>query len=194
MTQSDPYTDPATGVLFNLFDLADPVALAEVERDITFLRDGDLRRTPLPGKFDLNHLSAYHRHLFGDIYSWAGVPRRVNIAKPGAFFASWLHVEQALHDLFAKLRKENLLVGLDRTAFVTRFTHYFIEVNVAHPFREGNGRTQRAFFRHLAAHGGWALDITTLVGNHYIEACNGGMLGEPGPLAELFDTALVPLS
>ncbi|CRK59837.1 Cell filamentation protein fic [Alloactinosynnema sp. L-07] len=193
MTQSDPYTDPATGVLFNLFELDDPVALAEVERDITFLREDDLRRAPLPGQFDFRHLRAYHRHLFRDIYEWAGDPRRVNIAKPGAFFASWLHVETALHEVFAKLHKENLLVGLDRATYLARFTYFFIEVNVVHPFREGNGRTQRAFFRHLAAHAGWELDIATLVGAHYIEACNGAMLGEPGRLAELFDAALKPI-
>lgn len=193
MTQSDPYTDPATGVLFNLLNLADPAALAEAEREISFLRENHVRRAPLPGEFDFKHLSAYHRHLFGDIYEWAGTTRRVNIAKVGAFFASWLHVEPALRELFANLRKEHLLVGLDRSAFLTRFTHYFIEVNVAHPFREGNGRTQRAFFRHLAAHAGWGFDIATLVGTHYIEACNGGMVGDPGPLIELFDAALVEI-
>ncbi|SDH59800.1 cell filamentation protein [Actinokineospora alba] len=190
MTQDDPYTDPATGVLLNLLGIADRPTLIEVERDLAFLRDQSLRRRPPPGSFDFAHLCDYHRHLFGDIYAWAGTPRHVDIARDVSPFAHWRYIEQSLTSLLAALRKEKLLADLDRADFLDRFTFYFVEVNVIHPFREGNGRTQRAFFRHLAAHVGWDMDISRVTGERYIEGCKAGMVGDLRPLTDLFDTVL----
>ncbi|MBC6448492.1 Fic/DOC family protein [Actinokineospora xionganensis] len=190
MTQDDPYTDPATGVLLNLLDIADRPTLIAVERDLAFLRDQSMRRQPPPGGFDFAHLCDYHRHLFGDIYAWAGTPRHVDIARDESPFAHWRYIEQSMTGLLTALREEHLLAGLDRTEFLERFTYYFVEVNVIHPFREGNGRTQRAFFRHLAAHIGWDMDISRVTGERYIEGCKAGMVGDLGPLTDLFDTVL----
>lgn len=190
MTRDDPYTDPATGVLLNLLDIGDRASLIEAERDLAFLRDQSLRRKPPPGQFDFAHLCVYHRHLFGDIYAWAGTPRQVDIARGDSPFAHWRFIDRSMAELFCGLRKENLLADLDRTEFLERFTHYFVEVNVIHPFREGNGRTQRAFFRHLAAHVGWDMDISRVVGERYIEGCKAGMVGDLRPLTNLFDTVL----
>lgn len=190
MIQEDPYSDPTTGVLHNLLDIVDHAVLQTAERNVTFIRDETVRLAPLAGSFDLPHLSSYHRHLFGDIYSWAGQPRRVDIARADAPFAHWRFIEPALGDLFSRLRTEKLLAGLDRAQFLARFTYFFVEVNAVHPFREGNGRTQRAFFRHLAAHAGWRIEFAEFCRQDYIEGCKAGMVGELGPLTDLFDSGL----
>jgi cell filamentation protein, protein adenylyltransferase len=59
--------------------------------------------------------------------------------------------------VFGQLAAEKHLRGLIRESFVDRVTHYFAEINAIHPFREGNGRTQRAFFAQLSQEAGWHL-------------------------------------
>ncbi|GAA3017898.1 Fic/DOC family protein [Actinokineospora globicatena] len=188
---TDPYVDPATGVLRNIHDITDAAKLTEAERDLAFLRDEQLKRFPLPGAWDTAHLLAFHRHLFGDVYAWAGQPRQVDLSRDGSPFAHWRHVEPALADLFEKLRAERILGGLARPEFLARFTYYFAEVNVVHPFREGNGRTQRAFFRQLALFAGWRVDFSLVDRERYLLGCAAAMVGELGVLAEQFATALV---
>jgi cell filamentation protein len=139
----DPYVDPHTGVLVNLLGISDHEALRRAEADIVTIRFDQLQRRPLPGGFDVAHLQAVHRHLFGDVFPWAGDFRTVNISRSAAF-GDWRHVRQYLDQLFAVLRAERHLRGLDGPKFINRLAYYLSEVNAAHPFREGNGRTQRA--------------------------------------------------
>ncbi|WP_018682442.1 Fic/DOC family protein [Actinokineospora enzanensis] len=188
---TDPYLDPETGVLRNIHGFTDATTLADAERDLAYLRDEELKRLPLPGGYDTAHLRAFHRHLFGDIYDWAGKPRLVDISRGDSPFAHWRHVEPALDDLFAKLRAERLLSGLDPAAFLARFTYFFAEVNAVHPFREGNGRAQRAFFRQLALFAGWRLDFARLDRAGYLAGCVAAMVGEFDVLAVQFERALV---
>ena len=67
-SESDPYLDPATGVLKNRLGIADESSLEQAEADLVATRSYELSQTPLRGRFDLTHLQAIHRHLFGDLY------------------------------------------------------------------------------------------------------------------------------
>jgi cell filamentation protein len=134
----DPYVEPDTGVFVNLLGLSDAGRLQAAEADLVFARGELLELHPLPGDYDVAHLQAFHRHLFGDVYPWAGDFRTVSIAR-SASFGDWRHIRTYLDQVFADLTAENHLTGLDREEFVRRLTHYFGEVNAAHPFREGNG-------------------------------------------------------
>jgi len=149
-SDSDPYLDPATGVLKNRLDIADEATLEQTEADLVATRSYELSQTPLAGRFDLAHLQAIHRHLFGDVYDWAGQLRTTDISKGGNRFAHYAHIESAAASIFRQLEKENQLTGLDAAAFSARAAHYLGELNALHPFREGNGRTQREFISHLA--------------------------------------------
>lgn len=71
--------------------------------------------------------------------------------------------------------------------FVGRLTHYFSEVNAIHPFREGNGRTQRAFFRQLSREAGWRLDWSNLDPKNDEDASVASLRGDNRPLHELLD-------
>ena len=189
MSSIDPYSDPDTGVLINKFGLSDEAALRAVETDVAALRDTELRRLPLPGSFDLKHLCGIHRFLFGDIYPWAGQRRTVLISRTSPFAAPE-HIESSADGLFRKLRAERLLVNLDRTSFLARFAYYFGEVNALHPFREGNGRAQRAFFRQLALQAGWHVEFDVIAKEPFYEACRQSMVDSDDLLRELFDAAL----
>ncbi|GAA3842801.1 putative adenosine monophosphate-protein transferase Fic [Saccharothrix violaceirubra] len=191
MTFADPYRDPGTGVLLNNFDISDPRVCEAAEARLSALRIAELELTPLPGLYDLPHLCRFHRHIFGDLYPWAGKVRRVDIART-APFASWRQIEPYASGLFEELRKEQYLRGLARAELLDRLAHYYVEVNALHPFREGNGRAQRAFFAQLLLEAGWRLDLTALDREAFVAACRLGMSGPSEPLRSLFEDVLVP--
>jgi cell filamentation protein len=77
--------------------------------------------------------------------------------------------------------------GLPRDHFVSRVTYYLGEVNAVHPFREGNGRTQRAFFEQLAADAGYTLAWQRLNADRNISASDAIMRGDPEPMHIMLD-------
>jgi cell filamentation protein len=146
----DPYLYPGTDVLRNLPGLHDLEQLAAFEANVCSARLIQLGVDPMKGKFDVTHLKSIHRFIFQDVFSWAGQFRTVNISKDGQLFGLPRFLEPALSVVFNKLAAEEHLAGLDREAFAERAGYYLGEVNAVHPFREGNGRAQREFFRELA--------------------------------------------
>jgi cell filamentation protein len=155
---SDPYLYPGTSVLKNLRGLTDPNLLERFEARRTHRRLAELIDTPLPGGFDVAHLKAIHRYIFQDVYDWAGQFRTVNLSKGGHLFGLATFLEPALQQILARLATENHLVGLDAEMFANRAAYFLSELNAAHPFREGNGRTQREFIRELGMKAGYYID------------------------------------
>ena len=156
-SDNDPYLDPATGVLKNRLGIADEATLEQTEAAFVATRSYELSQTPLKGRFDLAHLQAIHRYLFGDLYEWAGQLRTIDISKGGNRFAHHARIESAAAPIFQQLAKENHLAGLGPDAFSDRAAYYLGELNALHPFREGNGRAQREFISHLAHANGYYL-------------------------------------
>jgi cell filamentation protein len=182
----DPYTDPVTGVLRNKLGLRAAGGLEAAEREITHAALILLRESPVRPSYDLPHLCAIHQRIFGDIYDWAGKIRTVAIAK-GSLFCLPRHIETSAVLIFRALRGENLLRGLDREPFVARLADYLGEVNAVHPFREGNGRTQRAFFEQLARDAGFALAWQHLDAARNTEASAAIMNGDAEPMRKMLD-------
>jgi cell filamentation protein len=87
MTMNDPYNS-LDGVLRNRLGITDSSELEAAEADITAARENALRRRRVHREYDLAHLQAFHRFIFGDIYDWAGELRTVDIAKYDAFCRS----------------------------------------------------------------------------------------------------------
>lgn len=156
------YFEPGTQILRNL---AHPPATsaAELQRfedDRSEFRMVQLRVHPIEGSFDLEHLQAIHRHLFQDVYPWAGELRTVGISKGERSLpdgttakAGFLPIEHApfvVNGTAAALREENYLRGLSNEQFADRLAVHFNTVNEAHVFREGNGRAARALWDQLA--------------------------------------------
>ena len=155
---SDPYLYPGTNVLRNLRGLTDPKLLERFEARRTHRRLAELIDTPVPGGFDVAHLKAIHRYIFRDVYEWAGQFRTVNVSKGGHLFGLATFLEPALQQILAKLATEKHLVDLDAEIFGNRAAYFLGELNAAHPFREGNGRTQREFIRELGVKAGHYID------------------------------------
>jgi cell filamentation protein len=185
----DPYRDPVTGVLYNKLGLRSAAALESAEREITHAALILLEESPVSPSCDLPHLREIHRRIFGDIYEWAGQIRTVTIAK-GATFCLPQYIDSSAAAIFHALHDEDCLRGLRRDAFVERLAYYLGEVNALHPFREGNGRAQRAFFGQLARDAGFTLAWQHLDPIRNVDASAAIMRGDPEPMREML-SALV---
>ena len=158
-------------VLVNKFDIHDNKKLEEIERKIVLAKLYELRQNHQIGNFDVAHFVGIHRFLFEDIYPFAGLFRNENIAKGNFSFAEWEYIEDQLKKLLDQLKEENYLQNLDRDIFIKRLSYYMAELNVLHPFREGNGRTIREFIRQLAYKNGYVLNLKNINPKEMLYAC-----------------------
>ena len=156
----DHYLDPKTGIFRNRLGITDESELERAEASFVAWRSYELSQRPIVGRFDLAHLQAIHRHLFSDVYDWAGEIRTIDLSRGNSYFANHRHIVSAAGPIFKRLAKEQYLKGLDSAAFSERAAYYLGEINALHPFREGNGRVQREFINHLARANGYVIDWT----------------------------------
>lgn len=151
----DSQFDDTNGILRNTFGLRDARELERRIASLSAMRVLELSRAPLKGKFDIQHLRRIHQYIFQDVFPWAGDFREVVTSRTNSFgFPPPQFLIPSLESLFAALAAEKRLAGLNADAFADRAGHYLGELNAIHPFREGNGRTQREFIRTLALDAG----------------------------------------
>ena len=164
------YCYPGSDVLINKLNIRDNQLLSEAERKIVLTKSYELRKNSKIGNFDLDHFLKIHEFLFEDIYPFAGKFRNENIAKGYFSFAEWQYIEPEIKRLFDKLKAENYLQGRSREELVKGLAYYLSELNVLHPFREGNGRTIREFIRELAFFNGYILDLQNTTSDELLKA------------------------
>ncbi len=157
--RNSAYCYKGTDVLINLLNIRDNKTLQRAESRIVATKLFELRKNEMIGNFDVEHFIKIHKFLFEDIYPFAGKFRTENIAKGYFSFAEWEYIDTELRKLLEKLHKSNLLKNDTREELVKDLAYYLAELNVLHPFREGNGRTIREFIRELAYKNGYLLDL-----------------------------------
>lgn len=145
--------------------------------------------TPSFRDFSLSALKNIHFYLFQDVYEWAGELRTVDISKGATRFATWSRIEPEAQKLFRELEQEGFLKGLSDSEFVARLAHSFWELNVIHPFREGNGRAQRVLFERIAINAGFELRWQPIDPALWIPANIAAYHGQLEPLVRLFRDA-----
>jgi cell filamentation protein len=192
---NDPHSEFGNACPRNVFGLTNYADLHALEAPLVYLRIGEMNDRGITGNFDTAHLRAIHKYLFQDVFPWAGELRVVNISKGNTNFGPAMHIGSALQELFEKLAKEKLLTNLDTPAFVQRAAFYLGEINAIHPFREGNGRTQREFIRQLALHAehplSWSLVGTGFTQQQMIDASIlSHTRGDNSQLAAIIEAAL----
>lgn len=152
------YTDPKTGVLRNLADITDEDILRFAESGAVTKRVQELYDNPIKIK-DTTSLFAVHQHLFQDIYVWAGKKRIVEISKNGKQFFPTSHFDNAFRYVDTLISEYKKVRKTDKQALARKLAEILDNVNYLHPFREGNGRTQREFLRLLALEKGLSLNL-----------------------------------
>ena len=153
----DGYLDTDTGMLRTLSEqpIRSADELREFEDSRVQLRALELKANPIEGDFGLEHLQAIHRHLFQDVYPWAGEIRTVGIKKGEDGFLPPEHAAFVVTGAARLMREDGMLrPGMDSEKWSSLLAERFNDVNEAHPFREGNGRTQRLYFDQVAEAGG----------------------------------------
>ena len=166
-TNPDPYFDPKTGVLRNLVGARTWGELSQAEAEIGSSAMVLIQHDPPECTGDIGQLKTIHRLLFQDIYDWAGQIRTVDLRKRSPDAKPFLpssRIEQAAQWATEQLRQQEMLVGLDQQAFIRQLSRHYDNVNYIHPFREGNGRTQRIFWSQIAYRAGWKNDWTQVTG------------------------------
>ncbi|WP_288198533.1 Fic family protein [uncultured Pleomorphomonas sp.] len=175
----DPYCYAGTTVLRNRLGLRDHAALDAFEHELTAQRFDE----PLPaGRLSVRHYQALHRHLFQDVYSWAGRFRTVRISKAGSMFCYPEHIASEMRKLFLDLKNQDLFRGLTPGEFADRAAHFLADLNAIHAFREGNGRTQLVFFTVLALQAGHPLDLDALDPEAFLAAMVKSFRGDEASL------------
>lgn len=121
--------------LTNSIDLAREEERISKKKALEFFESGILDTLPA-GKFST--LQKIHEYLFSDIYDFAGKVRSVNIAKGNFRFAPLMYLEASLSNID----------NMPQSTF-DEIIEKYVEMNVAHPFREGNGRSARIWLDHI---------------------------------------------
>lgn len=174
------YCYPNSTVLKNVPGLRSAAALERFEIAMTTQRADE----PLPaGRLSVRHYRAIHRHLFQDVYPWAGKFRRVRIARDASMFCYPENIEREMRDLFGDLRKQNYLRLLSGDVFAKRAASFLATLNAIHPFREGNGRTQLIFAALLAHEAGYPLNLAQLDPSAFLRAMIASFSGDEDRLA-----------
>ncbi|QHD69613.1 cell filamentation protein [Sphingobium yanoikuyae] len=186
----DPYIYPGTDILRNRLGITDDASLNEAERRLTLARGAHAARLVFPGAAE--GYRALHKHLFQDLYEWAGQDRSVNIAKGGSRFAAPPYIARELDKLFADLADRNGLRGLSRDDFFDRLGNHINELNAIHPFREGNGRTMRHHAAHVAREAGHPIRIASIDKTLWMDASRHGFLtGDHRAMAAVLSAAAI---
>jgi cell filamentation protein, protein adenylyltransferase len=197
------YTLADGRTLKNKLGASTPERLQQLEGRRTARRIFELERGAGPkGRFDAAHLKALHQYIFQDVFEWAGRTRdeRVVLADGSTAFEMTLRkvggkpflpgqaIAGALDALAARVANANFLKELTRPEFADRAADIMLELNNIHPFREGNGRTQRAFMRALASAAGHNLAFSVVSAERMTRASIAGNEREdPGMMRRMFD-------
>jgi cell filamentation protein len=162
---------------------------------MSYLRAAELQARPIPATGDLDEFRGIHRRLFQDIYAWAGEVRTVDLRKNVVGAEHFLPagaIDRGAKFAAEELLRDDTLRGMNRDRFIDRLSHHYDNWNHVHPFREGNGRTQRMFWNRVAADAGWELDWLVVQGAVNDAACRAAAESRDfGPLRAMFDQVVV---
>lgn len=152
------YCYPDTEVYKNYFGILDSNELNKLEADLTTIRLSELYLNVKRGRFGAAHLNSIHKYIFQDIYPFAGKIRIEDISKGDTQFCLCQYIDSNLERVLDSLKSEKYLSNTSYEVFIQRIAFYMSELNIIHPFREGNGRAIREFVRQLAAKNGYEMN------------------------------------
>ena len=169
-TTQSIYCYPDSNVLKNKLNIKDNKLLKTAEEEITLIKQMELLKNPIKGNFSKSHLMNIHKFIFEDIYSFAGKIRREQISKADTLFYPPNLIDRELDKVFAKIKEKNMLKETDKEKVFDNLAYVMAELNIIHPFREGNGRSIREFIRLMAKRMGYDLNWGNVDKEELLEA------------------------
>ena len=180
-----------TTCLINKFGIKDENILKDLETTVTFGKITEYSLNPLFNTFDVNHYKAIHKYLFEDIYEWAGEYRTVDMSKKGTNFVRAESIDELMAKCFARLKNNNCFQGLGFDDFVDSIVDFYCVTNMIHPFREGNGRTQRVFLTQLIDLNGYSINFADIDTDELMIATIQAANGVTDYLKSIFKNAIM---
>ncbi|MCD7733971.1 MAG: Fic family protein [Clostridiales bacterium] len=192
ITASEDSCYLGTTVLSNKLGLKSQEALDQAEKVAVTLRSVEVEQSPPPQPFTFDFYCGLHRTLFQDLYDWAGTLRTVNLSKKGTSFAPAVTLAQSGEAKFQRLQSMSEFRTLPRQQFVREVAEFYHDLNLLHPFREGNGRTQRLFFTLLIRRAGYDIRFADCDMDEFMIATIHAAHGVMDYLYDFFDTEIKP--
>ena len=186
--QGDAYCYKDTDILENIPSIMEQDALDDFEEEHSSVRMLDVPT----GNFDAVHLCAVHKHIFQDVYTWAGEFRNCSMSKGGSQFCQPQFIAQEVSRVCQHIKNNLKQTALSDKDAISLLVFTVAEFNAIHPFREGNGRVIREFASQLAEHMGYFLDITRLQ-DGWLEASIDSFSENETPLKILIAKAIQSL-
>ena len=183
-TGQDPYCYSGSLTLRNRLDIRDDARLAQAEQDLSEIAVSQLEFSLPP--YDLAYLKQLHRVLFQDLYDWAGELRTIDISKGGTRFCNTARIEPEANKIFAALAQAHWLIDLPRDALIAAVAVAYGDLNMIHPFREGNGRAQRLLFEHLILNAGYEIGWWSVTQVEWVDANIAAVICDYAPLKAVF--------
>lgn len=183
---------PGTTVLVNKLGIQNQAQLDENETLIVSVKSLQFELDPFVGPLDFTYYKQLHRFLFDELYDWAGTVRDINLSKQRTCFCPADEIASLAKRMFGRVQEMNFFSGLPRADFIVELADFYSNVNYLHPFREGNGRTQRLYFRQLAQRAGYKLDFAAVDSDRMMIATIHAASGVEETLRNLFDEIITP--
>lgn len=183
---------PDTTVLVNKFGIKNQAELDNVEKQITLLKAVQAEQEIKFENVDFELYKHLHRQVFSDLYEWAGTVRKINISKKGTVFCNASDIESIGTLKFERLKKQDYLKGMDNETFFDELTDLYHELNLLHPFREGNGRTLRLFVTLLVRNTGRDIDFNKTDSDLLTIATIRAAQGDKSLLRSVFEELVLP--
>ncbi|KKO44840.1 cell filamentation protein Fic [Arsukibacterium ikkense] len=187
----DVYCYADSDVLINFLNIKDADKLAEAEAAFSAARYRNYQSAVTSlGQLTLAHLQQLHHYLFQDVYSWAGQLRTVDISKGTTRFCNCQRIKPEADKLMLLIPALAQINNKD--AMADAMADLYCELNMLHPFRDGNGRAQRFFFEEMAFLLDYEILWPPLLQQDWVKANVAGVNLDLGPLQHIFRQALVP--
>lgn len=187
-TGHDSYCYPGTQILRNRLGIVDEANLNQAERDVSASAANEIEYCLPP--YDLAALQKIHRQLFDELYDWAGEIRTIDISKDTTRFCTASRVAPEANKLFAACAKTDWFAGLDRNALIGAVAELFGDLNMVHPFREGNGRAQRILFEHIIIYAGYEISWWGIGPREWAQANIDAVVCNYGAMQRVFERCI----
>ena len=128
--------------------------------------------------------------MFGDLYEWEGQVRNVDISKKRTRFLEANSIDDIAQKCFSRVLKRHF-ENLPFSEFSKRIAEFYNDVNYIHPFREGNGRTQRIYFSQLIRHYGYDINFSEIDTDDLMIATIQASQGVMDFLIEFFEKSII---
>lgn len=182
--QDDCYENST--VLKNKFNIRDAKQLDIMELSVTSMLIAKAAIEIPFENVDFDFYKNLHKYIFADIYDWAGTVRTVDMSKKGTNFCAADKINERGQRIFQRLSNLNFLKDIKGDTFIVEFTDLYCDLNYLHPFREGNGRTQRLFLSMLVSHLGMSLDFAQIDADYLMIATIKSVSGDIFMLRDIF--------